>query len=298
MTNAAWHPDPSGQHELRWWDGERWTEHVSDHGVQAVSPLPDQPVAGSEPADAGVPVEDARTAQPTAAPAGGGDGFAGISGELIDGRYAEVAGVGPVNQNHKMLRVRLGEPFMARQGSMIAYQGGVDFAYQGGGAARFLKKAFTGEGLSLMRVQGQGDVFLANQGHHVHLLRLTDSGISINGGNVLAFSESLAWNVERVKGGSMAAGGLFNTTLRGSGWVAITTDGPPVVLSTTDAPTFADTDAVVAWSANLQTSLRSTVTAGSLIGRGSGEAFQVTFGGSGFVIVQPSEGAVVPPHSH
>jgi len=29
---GAWHPDPSGRHELRWWDGGRWTETVSDRG--------------------------------------------------------------------------------------------------------------------------------------------------------------------------------------------------------------------------------------------------------------------------
>ena len=29
---GAWHPDPSGRHELRWWDGARWTDAVSDHG--------------------------------------------------------------------------------------------------------------------------------------------------------------------------------------------------------------------------------------------------------------------------
>lgn len=29
---GAWHPDPSGRHQLRWWDGARWTESVSDAG--------------------------------------------------------------------------------------------------------------------------------------------------------------------------------------------------------------------------------------------------------------------------
>ena len=29
-----WLPDPTRRHELRWWDGARWTEHVSDHGEQ------------------------------------------------------------------------------------------------------------------------------------------------------------------------------------------------------------------------------------------------------------------------
>jgi uncharacterized protein YxjI len=36
---AAWHPDPMGRHQLRYWDGKVWTEHVSDSGVQATDPL-------------------------------------------------------------------------------------------------------------------------------------------------------------------------------------------------------------------------------------------------------------------
>ena len=127
----------------------------------------------------------------------------------------------------------------------------------------------------------------------MHLLNLENAGLSISGKNVLAFSSSLDWNIERVKGGSIATGGLFNTTLRGTGWVALTTDGPPVVLNAAEAPTFADTNAVVAWSANLQTQLKTSFKAGALIGRGSGEAVQVSFYGQGFVIVQPSEGIQV-----
>jgi sugar phosphate isomerase/epimerase len=39
-TPADWYPDPVGGHELRYWDGQRWTEHVSDNGVQSADPLP------------------------------------------------------------------------------------------------------------------------------------------------------------------------------------------------------------------------------------------------------------------
>ncbi len=35
----SWSADPSGRHELRYWDGMRWTEHVSDHGVTRREPL-------------------------------------------------------------------------------------------------------------------------------------------------------------------------------------------------------------------------------------------------------------------
>ncbi|MEO5724689.1 MAG: phospholipid scramblase-related protein [Ilumatobacteraceae bacterium] len=36
---AAWHPDPVGRHELRYWDGSEWTAHVSNNGIQGSDPL-------------------------------------------------------------------------------------------------------------------------------------------------------------------------------------------------------------------------------------------------------------------
>ena len=33
---AGWFADPGRRHELRYWDGQRWTEHVSDRGTQGV----------------------------------------------------------------------------------------------------------------------------------------------------------------------------------------------------------------------------------------------------------------------
>jgi hypothetical protein len=38
---AAWAPDPSTRHQLRYWDGQRWTEHVSDDGATGIDPLED-----------------------------------------------------------------------------------------------------------------------------------------------------------------------------------------------------------------------------------------------------------------
>lgn len=296
---ADWHPDPTGRHELRYWDGSQWTEHVVDKGVQSTSPMdsggPPQQQSAQQSAQQPNQPQQQYAGQPGAQQGFGGDAFAGITGDLVDGRFSEVEGTGPRLQNNKLLRVRVTEPFMAKQGSMVAYQGNVTFAYQGaGGVGKVLKRALTSEGLSLMRVEGQGDVFIADTNKNVHLLHLNNTGISCNGKNILAFSQSLQWDVERVKGASMLAGGLFNTTLRGSGWVAIVTDGAPVVLNAAEAPTFADTDAIVAWSAHLDTSLKSTMSAGALIGRGSGEAVQVAFQGQGFVIVQPSEGINIP----
>lgn len=201
-------------------------------------------------------------------------------------------------QNPRMLRIALNGEAMARQGAMVAYQGQVDFAYQGaGGMGKLLKKAFTGEGLPLMKMTGRGDVFLADDAREIHLLTLEGDSITVNGSNVLAFESSLQWDIKRVEGASMMSGGVFNTTFTGHGKIAITSHGTPVVLAV-DAPTFADVQAAIAWSTTLQTSVRRTAGAAALIGRGSGEAFQLAFAGQGFVVVQASEGPRVAPHSH
>ena len=207
-------------------------------------------------------------------------------------------------QNPRMLKVRLGDgaggptEVLARQGAMVAYQGAVEFVYESAGVGRMLKKMVTGEGVPLMRCRGVGEVFLAQNADELHVLDLDGDAVTVNGPNVLAFDPSLQWDIRRVEGASMFAGGVFNTHFSGTGRLVVSALGTPVVLNTAEAPTFADLQSAVAWSANLQTRLVRTAKASALIGRGSGEAFQLAFEGQGFVVVQASEGPVVPPHNH
>lgn len=206
-----------------------------------------------------------------------------------------------VLQNPRMLKARLqASELLARQGAMVAYQGQVEFAYEGaGGVGRFLKKALTGEGVPLMRCRGTGDVFLAQDAHELHILDLDGGdGVTVNGTNVLAFEPSLSWDIRRVEGASALSGGVFNMVFSGAGRLVISAYGTPVVLNTGEAPTYADLQSAVAWSSSLQTRLVRTAGAAALIGRGSGEAFQLAFGGQGFLVVQASEGPVVPAHNH
>ncbi|MEY2755634.1 MAG: hypothetical protein RJB65_1992, partial [Actinomycetota bacterium] len=35
---ANWYADPSGRFELRYWDGQKWTEHVARGGQQFTDP--------------------------------------------------------------------------------------------------------------------------------------------------------------------------------------------------------------------------------------------------------------------
>ncbi|WP_031170764.1 AIM24 family protein [Streptosporangium roseum] len=198
-------------------------------------------------------------------------------------------------QTPKMLRVQLNGEVLARQGSMVAFQGQMDFDYEGsGGVGRFLKKMVTGEGAPLMRVRGQGALFVANNADDVHLFYLENEAITVNGTNLLAFDPQLGWDIQRLQGAGIATGGLFNTTIQGTGWVAVTAHGAPVLLDTSHAPTFADSQSAVCWSAGLRVGVNRTLKAGALIGRGSGEAAQLAFQGQGFVLVQASEGPIVP----
>jgi uncharacterized protein (AIM24 family) len=197
-------------------------------------------------------------------------------------------------QNSRLLRVRLQEgSILAKAGSMVAYQGQVAFEHQGGGMGRMLKKAMTGEGQRLMSMSGSGEVFLADTAQKVHLLYLENESITVNGESLLAIDADIAWDINRIKGGvaGAMAGGLFNTTLTGTGFVAIVTDGEPVLLDVSSAPTFADAEAAVAWSAGVTTNFKTDIKAfKSLTGRSSGESMQIAFGGQGWVLVQPSEG--------
>jgi uncharacterized protein (AIM24 family) len=212
-------------------------------------------------------------------------------------RYQEVeTGEAFTLQGPRLLKVELSETsVMAKNGAMVAYQGDVHFEHQGGGLGRLLKKAATGEQLRLMKASGSGELFLAHQAMLVHVLRLDEDSLTVNGANILAFETGIDWDVTRVKGGTagVLAGGLFNIHLRGTGLVALVSDGEPVKLDVSEAPTFGDPQSAIAWSGGVETTLKADVQAKTLIGLGSGESFQIGFTGNGWVLVQPSEGRPV-----
>jgi uncharacterized protein (AIM24 family) len=198
-------------------------------------------------------------------------------------------------QNDKLLKVELSETtIQAKLGSMVAYQGDVKFEHAGsGGLSRMIKKTMTGEGARLMKMSGTGEVFLGVRAQEVHVLKLEDDGITVNGPNLLAFEAGINWDIKKVEGASGAlAGGLFNLELQGSGWVALLTDGPPLLLDVGEAPTFADPHSAITWARGVKTSVKTDMNLKTLIGRGSGESLQLAFTGTGWLLIQPSEGVV------
>jgi len=194
----------------------------------------------------------------------------------------------------KMLKVAMqtGQDLFARSGSMVAYEGFVQYEPNPPAVRQMASQWFTGEGAPLMKATGDGLLYLADYGADVVPVYLNNESLSVNGTNLLAFDAHLQWGVDRVKGLAKFAGqGLFNVGISGTGWVALTSRGTPMVVDCGrgDDETYVDPDALVAWSSGLKTKSKRSFKASSLIGRGSGEAFQIGFSGQGFVVVQPSE---------
>ncbi|MGW1776042.1 AIM24 family protein [Streptomyces sp. NPDC002104] len=194
-------------------------------------------------------------------------------------------------QNAKSVKYTVNGDMLARQGSMVAFRGNLQFERKGQGIGGMLKRAVTGEGLALMSVRGQGEAWFAHQAGHCFIIEFEHGdALTVNGRNVLCFDATLGYEIKMLKGAGMTGGGLFNSLFTGTGKLAVVCDGNPIVIPVTpQAPVYVDTDAVVGWSARLETGLHRSQSFGSMMRGGSGEAVQLGLSGEGFVIVRPSE---------
>ncbi|MFQ3544048.1 AIM24 family protein [Halobacillus rhizosphaerae] len=194
----------------------------------------------------------------------------------------------------RILEVNLTDQVWAKAGSMISYNGQIKFEREGileHGVGRMFKKALTGEGTSLMKAEGSGRLYLADQGKKITILHLDDESITVNGNDLLAFEPGIEWDIKLMKKiAGMMSGGLFNVTLKGTGRVAITSHYEPLTLLVTPYdPVITDPHATVAWSGILEPEFQTDISFKTFLGRGSGESIQMKFSGEGFVIVQPFE---------
>ncbi|MFI5662949.1 AIM24 family protein [Streptomyces sp. NPDC051684] len=202
-------------------------------------------------------------------------------------------------QNPQMLRVALEghDDILARKGAMVAYQGLMEFdgEYQTYGQQR--ARAHTGEGLSLMRCHGQGTVYLANLAQYIHVVDVEQDGLTVDSSYVLAMDSSLHHEVVAVDSQfGISGSGKYQLNITGHGKVALMTSGQPLMLQVTpDQYVNADADAIVAWSTGLRVQMQAqTHSSGVWRRRGNtGEGWELSFMGSGYALVQPSE--LLPP---
>src|SRR5688500_1721267 len=128
-------------------------------------------------------------------------------------------------ESHRMLEVHGKGRVWSKLGAMVAYRGNVKFVREGaleGGIGKALLKFVSGEMTPLVKIEGQGIVYLADEGKHVTILRLQGESINVNGNDLLAFEDSIQFSITfHKKVATMLSGGLFSVKLTGHGMVAL-----------------------------------------------------------------------------
>ncbi|CAM3895190.1 AIM24 family protein [Mesobacillus zeae] len=197
-------------------------------------------------------------------------------------------------ETKRMMEINLDGQVWAKSGAMVSYRGNIKFEREGileHGLGKLFKKALTGEGISLMKANGNGKLYLADRGKKISILKLEGDSIFVNGNDLLAFEPSIQWDIKLMRRmAGMLSGGLFNVRLAGTGMVAITSHYEPLTLMVTPSnPVYTDPNATVAWSGSLEPEFVTDISFKTFLGRGSGESIQMKFSGEGFVVVQPFE---------
>ncbi|MFJ9337905.1 AIM24 family protein [Streptomyces sp. NPDC101733] len=204
-------------------------------------------------------------------------------------------------QNPQLLRVSLTgtDDVLARKGAMVAYQGIIDFDGEYQSTGRRNARARTGEGLDLMRCSGQGTVYLANLAQYVHVVDVDQEGLTVDSSYVLALDSTLHTEAIAVDSQyGISGSGKYQLNITGRGKVALMTSGQPLMMQVTpDKYVNADADAIVAWSTSLRVQMQAqTHSSGVWRRRGNtGEGWELSFLGTGFALVQPSE--ALPPQN-
>ncbi|MEU9759651.1 AIM24 family protein [Streptomyces sp. NPDC047985] len=207
--------------------------------------------------------------------------------------------------NQKMVEATVvpGQKLYSQRGAMLAYRGDVSFTpdIRGGqgGVLSMIGRRVAGEATPLMTVEGNGTVMFGHGGHHVQVIELSGDTLYVEADRLLAFDGSLQQStmfmgsqggVMGMVRGQVTGQGLFTTTLTGHGAVAVMAHGGVVELPITpDNEVHVDPQAYVAHHGDVRNKLSAALGWREMVGRGSGEAFQLELSGSGAVYVQASE---------
>lgn len=207
--------------------------------------------------------------------------------------------------NSKMVEAQVlpGQKMYSQRGAMLAYRGDVSFTPSvtggQGGVMGMIGRRVANEQTPLMSVEGSGTVMFGHGGHHIQVVNLTGETLYVEADRLLAFDGTLQQGtmfmgsqggVMGMVRGQVSGQGLFTTTLKGHGSVAVMAHGGVIELPITpQRPVHVDPQAYVAHHGEVRNKLSAALGWRDMVGRGSGEAFQLELSGQGAVYVQASE---------
>ncbi|MGR4882190.1 AIM24 family protein [Streptomyces sp. LARHCF249] len=207
--------------------------------------------------------------------------------------------------NSKMVEAQVvpGQKMYSQRGAMLAYRGEVSFTPSltggQGGVMGMIGRRVANEQTPLMAVEGSGTVMFGHGGHHIQVINLTGETLYVEADRLLAFDGTLQQGtmfmgsqggVMGMVRGQVTGQGLFTTTLKGHGSVAVMAHGGVIELPIhPNRPVHVDPQAYVAHHGDVRNKLSTALGWRDMVGRGSGEAFQLELSGQGAVYVQASE---------
>ncbi|KIF07685.1 hypothetical protein PL81_00515 [Streptomyces sp. RSD-27] len=207
--------------------------------------------------------------------------------------------------NSKMVEAQVvpGQKMYSQRGAMLAYRGEVSFTPSitggQGGVMSMIGRRVANEQTPLMEVEGSGTVMFGHGGHHIQVINLQGDTLHVEADRLLAFDGTLQQGtmfmgsqggVMGMVRGQVTGQGLFTTTLKGHGAVAVMAHGGVIELPITpNRPVHVDPQAYVAHHGDVRNKLSTALGWRDMVGRGSGEAFQLELSGQGAVYVQASE---------
>ena len=192
----------------------------------------------------------------------------------------------------RILEIELQDRVWIKNGSMIAYDGVMNFTREGiaeHGLGKLIKRNVSGENVQLSKAEGIGKLFLADEAKFISIVNLENIPIYVQAQNVLAFEKQISWDIQPLFNiGTLLAGGLFHLKFHGLGAVAFTTSFEPLKIEVKEGKSiYTDAKSTIAWSSGVVPNIRTDISLQTLIGRSSGETVQIKFEGNGFVIVEP-----------
>lgn len=163
-----------------------------------------------------------------------------------------------------------------KRGTVSSYSGNLKFAAESellGTTAQTLVKAV-----------GQGTIFLYEKGKQAFLLDLHDEFIYVEGGNLLALEDTLAYRVEPIYDSSYQKK-IDTVKIFGKGSLAISTSMEPLTLRVTrEYPLSISSNALVAWTGNLMAGVLDDKNLADVMIETNDQAFKIRFEGEGVVV--------------
>lgn len=192
------------------------------------------------------------------------------------GRKIEGASKTFVLHENGFLEINFQASVHIKRGTVSSYSGNLAFAAESGLVGT--------TAATLVKVDGEGRLFLFERGRKTFLLDLNDEFIYVEGSNLLALEDSLSYRVEPIYDATYQRK-IDTVKIFGKGSLAISTSIEPLTMRVTQAyPLSISSHALVAWTGNLIPTVIEGDHLESVMINTASQSFKIRFEGEGVVV--------------